>query len=779
MSAYITRLPLFILVLCVCWTCCQGQCPSNCRCNVRKREVRCQGRSGNVDVSDIPANTRILNLRGNEFDTIEAYAFAHLLSLTHLYVQENKIRKIAANAFIGLRRLTHLRLSGNKLTTLRQGVFSGLTALRELVLSENSIGDIQDDVFQPLKNLLVFNIKNNEMISISDDIFTGLSKLKVLNLSNNKLELISTPTFFPLQNLRKLFMDNNQLNGVPSQALSGGAMFRLVTLSLRHNKIQHIGDKAFASLRNLVVLFLSNNEISSLSPTSFSGIPKLKSLQLNGNKLKYIQEMPPMPNLGKFGLAYNLWECDCKMQEFRRWIESTAFDLECKGPSYLNDRKFKSLDIEDLYCDEKQYYALHKDRFRPLLQITLERNDIVEHANQEEQFYCPHKCTCDTSLKHLDCDSKSFTSVPTGLSEETTLINLRNNRIKSIQEGSFFSLTSLVSLHLQYNRIRRIESRAFEGLHNLVYLYLEDNNLDTLDAESFVGLRRLSYLFLDRNRLGILPPGIFRPLTSVFSIYIRDNLLESISPQNFDGVERLRWLYLSGNRLNYLEDNTFRSVPDMERLLLDRNEFTSVPAEAFKGLGYLLWLDLSQNRIDRLNTNNFRRQPRLSKLLLGANRIQEVDKKAFYGLHSLQMLNISNNNLKVLPPFERSSSLIEINTEGNPWRCDCEIIPFRDWLIKLKTTINPSLTMDSVICSSPLKLKNENMLLIANEQLCGHRRRRENLRERKLYRLVAEARNFSLLNVDTYEMSLKHEDEVAAQYSYGIALCLNVCFFME
>lgn len=101
----------------------------------------------------------------------------------------------------------------------------------------------------------------------------------------------------------------------------------------------------------------------------------------------------------------------------------------------------------------------------------------------------------------MTCYGCQLNDVPTGLSLNTTVLNLGNNSIVRIDDHSFKDLPHLRSLLLSRNQIHTISSGAFASLKNLDLLDLSNNNLEhfAFDSSVFKHLEKLSCLYLNNN----------------------------------------------------------------------------------------------------------------------------------------------------------------------------------------------------------------------------------------------------------------------------------------
>lgn len=78
-----------------------------------------------------------------------------------------------------------------------------------------------------------------------------------------------------------------------------------------------------------------------------------------------------------------------------------------------------------------------------------------------------------TSLSHLHLSENNLTRVPDQVKRFTQLksVDLSDNRIVTIQSGTFVSHQQQMMIFLNGNQISRIEPEAFQGLSYLIYLF--------------------------------------------------------------------------------------------------------------------------------------------------------------------------------------------------------------------------------------------------------------------------------------------------------------------
>ncbi len=128
----------------------------------------------------------------DSMETIEADAFNHLDTLSHLFLYNNKIKSLQPGCFRGLPSVTVLHLHSNKIKSLKNGVLNDLTSLTEILLNDNELMHLDSATFQGMSQLITIRLQNNFL----DHLPQGLLDLKgdehpstiYLAISGNSLE---------------------------------------------------------------------------------------------------------------------------------------------------------------------------------------------------------------------------------------------------------------------------------------------------------------------------------------------------------------------------------------------------------------------------------------------------------------------------------------------------------------------------------------------------------------------------------------------------------------
>ena len=133
-------------------------------------------------------------------------------------------------------------------------------------------------------------------------------------------------------------------------------------------------------------------------------------------------------------------------------------------------------------------------------------------------------CHLDMERKSVSCTSRGLRAVPDNLSPDTRVLDLSNNHIPTLSNGSFNGLRLLMKLDLTNNNIRSIETEALAPLELLKELVLDLNNIK-FTGELFRYNRKLARLGLYACGLFSFPSDAFEWLPSLEYLDLGFNLL--------------------------------------------------------------------------------------------------------------------------------------------------------------------------------------------------------------------------------------------------------------
>ncbi|OTF70244.1 Leucine rich repeat containing protein, partial [Euroglyphus maynei] len=169
-------------------------------------------------------------------------------------------------------------------------------------------------------------------------------------------------------------------------------------------------------------------------------------------------------------------------------------------------------------------------------------------------------------------------------------------------------------------------------------LDLNQNNFQILPSKAFQerGLINLQKLFIPKCKLGAIADDAFYQLTNLVELDLSDNLLTHVPVKALANATNLR------------------------RLLLNNNHIATITAESFAALSSLKFLNLS------------------------GCKTHTIEGRAFYGLRDLEYLYLHDNQLTTLPYAVVADlpALYSFELYRNPWQCNCEMRPTREWMIR-------------------------------------------------------------------------------------------------
>ncbi|XP_076355248.1 uncharacterized protein LOC143249378 [Tachypleus tridentatus] len=188
-------------------------------------------------------------------------------------------------------------------------------------------------------------------------------------------------------------------------------------------------------------------------------------------------------------------------------------------------------------------------------------------------------------------------------------------------------------------------------------------------------------LSISRNKLHILHRDAFLQvgLVNLQKVFLVHCDIDQVNEYAFNRLTNLVELDLSFNKLTIVPSASFIHVPRLRELKLNGNPLSTLPNHAFSSAKSLTVLEVSKCHI------------------------HTIAPKAFDGLENLQVLRIDFNSLetvsgKTMIPLK---SLNDISLYDNPWRCDCELRTFRQWLDENNIPYTPP------ICHQPLHIKDK------------------------------------------------------------------------
>ncbi|VVC90157.1 uncharacterized protein LOC126978094 [Leptidea sinapis] len=190
--------------------------------------------------------------------------------------------------------------------------------------------------------------------------------------------------------------------------------------------------------------------------------------------------------------------------------------------------------------------------------------------------------------------------------------------------------------------------------------------------------------------------------TEIQILDLTGNELYEIARHAFEDVRliNLKKLILRDCKLITIQRNGLSGLAIMIELDLSKNDLKTLHADTFRETTKIRWILLNDNQIEKLDDGLFNNLPFLQKVDLSNNRIVHIGVKTFLNVPKLNILRLDGNKLEHLKvdALNALTSLSNLDVHDNPWRCDCYLQPFRNWVISKNLYTSP------ISCSEPAKV---------------------------------------------------------------------------
>ncbi|XP_018421575.1 PREDICTED: toll-like receptor 7 [Nanorana parkeri] len=673
----------------------------------------------------LPPYLRLLSLEANTIISIKKNNLSEIHNIEMLYLGQNCYYRNPCNvsfliereAFKDLTQLTLLSLKGNNLSYV-PGSFP--VSLKELYIYNNRIEYIQEYDFQNLTNLEVLDLSGNCPRCYN-------TPYPCIPCSNNAPIFIHEKAFDSLQSLHTLRLQSNSLRNIPGRWFQN--IQNLQVLDLSQNFLAHeIREATFLMhVPTLKTLDFSFNyepqqyQLDLQLPKIFSSLKSLETLRIRGYvfqelKKKNLEPLVDLKNLTVLDLGTNF----IKVADFSLFQNFSSLKTialannkisPADNPAVSSCSNFKS--------SSTQYnYAPFRD---------------VHYFNYDDQA---HHCKLNVNE-----ESRSQKFATENCQEYGQMLDLSQNNIFFIRTSDFKDLSFIKCLNMSGNVISQaLNGTEFASLKHLKYLDFSNNRLDLLLSSAFEELQELEILDLSSNQHYFLAEGITHMLKFTANLRHLKKLMmnwneiststsyemvsQSIEILEFKGnrldilwrdgdtrytnffknVTALLTLDISYNALTFIPSKVFEGLPaNLSRLFLANNNFKIFSWEMLCQLGKLKVLDLSNNHLTAVPFEPTNCTHSIQALILSNNKIKNITPNFLRNAVSLKYLDLSFNKISFIGkssfPDNILSNLEILVIQGNPFKCNCDLVWFVSW-INSTNVIIPFLVPD-VSCAGP------------------------------------------------------------------------------
>ena len=328
------------------------------------------------------------------------------------------------------------------LTRIPSWIPSNVTVLD---LSYNPLLKIQEDSFLRFTRLTQLSLRDCHLHKP----FRIPTNLKMIDIGSNLLSIESVAAIFKNKEKShilsiKIGKNNLNLDGYLS-VFPRSVQF----LQLGNSIMKKITADDFKELPNLIHLDIEHSTIHSIAKGAFDNLRQLKYINLKSNRLRKLPRRIFQQNTN-LSLINIEWNCLTEFPDLTGIKQ--LMHLRLMG------NRIKIVDPNDI-------------RGSVLFSIDLSSNAIESFNFTEIKYY---------------------------------VLNMANNSIAHIRQGSLGRNPLISALILSGNKIAVLQNNCFHGIHSINELYLQGNNLRRIEKYAFRNMS-IQKLFLFNNNLTCIP----------------------------------------------------------------------------------------------------------------------------------------------------------------------------------------------------------------------------------------------------------------------------------
>jgi Leucine-rich repeat (LRR) protein len=181
---------------------------------------------------------------------------------------------------------------------------------------------------------------------------------------------------------------------------------------------------------------------------------------------------------------------------------------------------FKSLvNVETIDLNTCAIFKIDSEAFSSLQRLKVLNLSYNRLPKFEARLPCNLECLLLVNNALVSLDGVFSTANSSSIHKKLAVLDLKENKLKSIPSKYFSSLVALRFLNLARNEISEISAQAFTGLANLREIDLSENKIKVIQAGLFSSATPyLNKLALDETSLERVEQGAFSNLHDIVQI---------------------------------------------------------------------------------------------------------------------------------------------------------------------------------------------------------------------------------------------------------------------
>lgn len=308
--------------------------------------------------------------------------------------------------------------------------------------------------------------------------------------------------------IREIVLSATNTKNFQDEALQN--CVHLQKISCDYNLLTEIDEKMFEFSENIEVITITFNEIQSIHPNAFIHNKKLRTLDLEGNRIKEFTLVSSFVNLRELSLITNsilnlrfegkMYQglkveflnnpltCESILEKYEITCEEgTLSNFNETNLTLSHDTSFETSKMKNCIALNKQFYC-----FR----ITLSTEDNLKEKYFENE---EHKIIDKFALQHSE-----IPIIPLNICENYSKIkelSFIHTKTLQFEKNALQSCSNLKKIFFSLNFLTKIDENLFKFNENLTFAFLAFNKIEFVHPQAFSNNFQLKFLALSNNKI--------------------------------------------------------------------------------------------------------------------------------------------------------------------------------------------------------------------------------------------------------------------------------------